>query len=112
MMLPCGQMMCALRHNGRRRRLHHFRRSRNIIAEHIIAKHIMPCRRHGASFPLQFLIGGHQGGDELLFAAHHARQCPAAISAGLDLEAIRQHPGGVASIACLLYTSDAADDTT
>ena len=37
-MLPCGQMMCALRHNGRLRRLHHFRRSRNIIAQHIICR--------------------------------------------------------------------------
>ena len=38
MMLSCGQMMCALRHNGRLRRLHHFRRSRNIIAQHIICR--------------------------------------------------------------------------
>ena len=30
--------MCALRHNGRLRRLHHFRRSRNIIAQHIICR--------------------------------------------------------------------------
>jgi hypothetical protein len=38
MMLSCGQMMCALRHNGRLQRLHHFRRSRNIIAQHIICR--------------------------------------------------------------------------
>ena len=38
MMLSCGQMMCALRHNGRLRRLYHFRRSRNIIAQHIICR--------------------------------------------------------------------------
>jgi len=38
-------MMCALRHNGRLRRLHHFRRSRNIIAKHIMlraAQYIIP----------------------------------------------------------------------
>ena len=46
-------MMCALRHNCRRRRLHHFRRSRNIIAKHIIlraAQYIIPPKGDTAVF--------------------------------------------------------------
>ena len=44
MMFPAGNDV-ALRHNGRLRRLHHFRRSRNIIAKHIMlraAQYIIP----------------------------------------------------------------------
>ncbi len=37
----------------------------------------------------QLLISGHQGGNELLFAADHTRQRPAAIGGGLALES---HP--------------------
>mgnify|MGYP001705864168 FL=1 len=61
-MLPCGQMMCALRHNGRLRRLHHFRRSRNIIAKHIMlraAQYIIPPK--GGSEMFDFLTRKAKG---------------------------------------------------